>query len=76
MGIRSVTERSHAGPLMLTRSEVRRRLGISKNEYLRLVRSGELPAIRTNSARNSPYRVSEESLAEFIERQTVKPVAS
>jgi excisionase family DNA binding protein len=59
---------------MLTRAKVRQRLGISKAEFLRLVRTGELTAIRTGDAPNSPYRISEESLADFIERRTVVPV--
>lgn len=61
---------------MLTRSRVCERLGIGKDEFLRLVREGELTAIRIGSAPNSPYKVSEEALAEFIERKTVEPVAS
>ena len=61
---------------MLTNSQVRKRLGIGRAEFLRLVRSGELRAIRIGKAPNSPYKVSEDALEEFIERQTVKPVAS
>lgn len=58
---------------MLTRSQVCKRLGIGKNEFVRLARTGELPAIRIGSAPNSPYRVSEQSLAEYIERRKVVP---
>jgi excisionase family DNA binding protein len=61
---------------MLTRSVVCARLGIGKDEFLRLVRTGELRAIRTGKAPNSPYKVSEEALAEYIESVTVQPVAS
>jgi excisionase family DNA binding protein len=61
---------------MLTRSEVCKRLGIGRNEFQRLARTGELRAIRIGTAPNSPYRVSEEALAEFIEERTVRPVAS
>ena len=61
---------------MLTNSQVRKRLGIGRAEFLRLVRTGELPAIRIGTAPNSPFRVSEEDLADFIERKTVQPVAS
>lgn len=58
---------------MLTRKEVRSRLGIGKDKYLDLVRTGELAAIRTGTAPNSPYRVSEAALADFIERNRVRP---
>ena len=61
---------------MLTRRHVCKRLGIGKNEFIRLVRTGELRAIRTGSAPNSPYRVSEDALDDYIERKTVQPVAS
>lgn len=61
---------------MLTRSEVCKRLGIGKNEFIRLVRTGELPAIQIGTAPNSPYKVSEEALAEFIASKAVQPVAS
>lgn len=56
---------------MLKRSEVLKRLGIGKDKYLELVRTGELTAIRTGDAPNSPYRVTEESLAAYIERRKV-----
>jgi excisionase family DNA binding protein len=58
---------------MLTRSQVCQRLGIGKNRFHELVKSGELRAIRTGSAPNSAYKVSEDALAEYIERSTVKP---
>ncbi len=58
---------------MLKRSEVLKRLGIGKAKYLVLVRTGELEAIRTGDAPNSPYRVSEVSVAAFIERRKVRP---
>jgi len=61
---------------MLKRSEVCRRLGIGKNEFVRLARTGELTAIRTGDAPNSPYKVSEEALAEYIERRKVRPEAA
>jgi excisionase family DNA binding protein len=58
---------------MLTRRQVTQRLGIGKAEFLRLVNTGQLEAIRTGDAPNSPFRVSEEALAEFIERRKVQP---
>ena len=58
---------------MLTRRQVKARLGIGKAEFLRLVKTGELRAIRTSDAPNSPFRVFEESLDEYIERREFKP---
>lgn len=59
---------------MLTRSEVCKRLRIGKNTYHELIKSGELQAIRTGTAPNSPYKVSEEALADYIERSKVVAV--
>lgn len=58
---------------MLKRAEVRRRLGIGKEKYLELVRTGQLEAIKAGDAPNSPYLVTEESLAAFIDRNRVIP---
>ena len=60
---------------MLTRRQVKQRLGIGKTEFLRLVKTGELEAIRIGDAPNSPFRVSEEALEEYIERRKVRPQA-
>jgi len=61
---------------VLKRSEVCKRLGIGKDEFVRLARTGELPAIRTGDAPNSPYRVSERDLEEYIERRRVVPTGA
>ena len=58
---------------MLTRRDVCKRLGIGKDRFYELVRSGELAAIKTDTKRNSPYKVSEESLADYCERVKVVP---
>jgi excisionase family DNA binding protein len=58
---------------MLTRAEVCKRLGIGKDTFLGLVRSGELAAIRTGNRPTSPYKVSEEDLADYIKRSRVVP---
>ena len=58
---------------MLTRQDVCKRLGIGQNRFYELVRSGELSAFRTDTKRNSPYKVSEEALADYIERNRVVP---
>lgn len=61
---------------MLTAKEVCQQLGIGRDKLRELIQSGELTAIRTSPAPKAPYRVSEEALADFIKRQTVKPAAS
>ncbi len=61
---------------MLTATQVRERLGISRSKLEELIRTGQIRAMKVSSGRTSPYRISEEALAEFIERQTVKPAGS
>lgn len=58
---------------MLTSTEVRQRLGIGREKLSKLIQSGELEAIKTGDAVNSPYRISEEALAAFIERRKYRP---
>jgi hypothetical protein len=70
---RMLTGAQADGPQMLRRSQVRKRLGIGKDKFLELVNTGQLAAIRAGDAPNSPFLVSEEALADFIERNRVKP---
>ncbi len=58
---------------MLTGAQVRERLGIGKEKFLELVKTGELAAIKLGAAPNAPYRISEEALEDFIERARVVP---
>lgn len=58
---------------MLTGAQVRERLGIGKEKFLELVKTGELAAIKLGTAQNAPYRISEEALDDFIERSRVIP---
>lgn len=58
---------------MLTRSQVCKELRIGKIKFLELVKSGELEAIRTGDAQNSPYKVTEEALADYLRRVKVRP---
>lgn len=69
-----LTEAQADGAQMLARRHVRKRLGIGKDKFLELVRTGQLAAIRAGDAPNSPYLVSEADLRDFIERNRVKPV--
>ena len=61
---------------MLTTSQVRERLGIGESKIAELIRTGQLRAVKLGTAPNASYRISEEALAEFIERNTVKPAES
>ena len=58
---------------LLTSTQVRERLGIGESKLSELIRTGQIKAVKLGAARNAPYRISEEALAEFIERNTVKP---
>lgn len=58
---------------MLTSAQVRERLGIGRDKLRELITSGELEAIRIGDSHSSPYRISEESLAAYIEHRTVQP---
>ena len=60
---------------MLKSAQVRAELGIGRDKLRELILAGELEAIRTGDAPNSPYRISEESLADYKRRHTVVPVA-
>lgn len=61
---------------MLTSAEVRERLRIGRDKLRELIEAGELEAIKTGDARNSHYRISEESLGAYIERRKVTPARS
>ena len=57
------------GRQLLTAAEVAEQLRVSTMTIYRLIRSGELPAVRVG--RN--YRVREEELAAYLEAQIVDP---
>jgi excisionase family DNA binding protein len=61
---------------LLTSAEARERLGISRFTLEALIRSGEIEAIKTGSAPNSHFRISEESIAAYIERRRVVPAGA
>lgn len=68
-----MTQRPATGRPMLSGREVRARLQIGRDKFLELVRTGQLAAIRTGTAPNSPYRVSPDALDDYIERNRVAP---
>ncbi|WP_327093302.1 helix-turn-helix domain-containing protein [Nonomuraea sp. NBC_01738] len=47
------------------------RLGTSRWTVRKMIDSGELEAIKGSDAPNAPIKVSEESLARYIRRQTI-----
>lgn len=61
---------------MLTLAEVAERLGLSTKTVLRLIKTGQLRAIKAGTAPNSPIRVSEEALAEFVKQSAVVPAGA
>lgn len=61
---------------MLTFAEVCERLRMSPKTLRKLITSGQLEAIRTGDGATSPYRITEEALADYIERRKVVPVAA
>ena len=57
---------------MLTVEEVAERLRISTKTVKRLIQAGQLAAMKAGTAANSGYRVGEDALADFMERQAVR----
>jgi excisionase family DNA binding protein len=63
-------------PKLLTSAEARSRIGVSRAKLEALIHQGEIEAFKTGSAPNSHYRISEESLAAYIERHKVPAAAA
>ena len=64
---------------MLTLNEVCERLRMSRKTAIKLIVSGELEACRVGSkgiGGAGEYRITEEALADYIERRKVVPVAA
>ena len=57
---------------MLTAAEAREQLGVSRETLRKLIKSGDLKATKTGGSRNSHYRLSEDDIADYIERASVK----
>lgn len=54
----------------LTTQEAMRELRICRNTLTKLIRSGEIAAYKTGTYRNSGFRISEESIRAFKQRQS------
>ncbi len=63
------TESQHR-PRLLSRTDVMRWLGVSRNTFYRLVEGGELPSVRIRGC----IRVSTEDLLAFIQNNRVGPM--
>lgn len=61
---------------MLTAAEAAVRLGVVPEQVRRLVRSGDLVAHKTGGAPNSHLRISEQAIADYLERRKVVPAAA
>jgi excisionase family DNA binding protein len=59
---------------MLTSAEARKRIGVNRNLLAKLIRDGELEAIKTGDAPNSHYRITEESVEAFLARRKAQLV--
>ena len=58
--------------MYLTGPEARKQLGISREKFRQLVRSGELAAHKVSTGPKSHYRVSPEAIKDYLDRQAVR----
>ena len=61
---------------MLTAEQVCDQLGISRETFRKLVRTGELRAMKTGPQEKAHWRISEEAVADYIRRRTDSATAS
>lgn len=59
--------------MMLTVNEVAKKLNLSPLTIYRLIRDGELTAIKIGAGKMGRLRIEEEALQEFIERNRTEP---
>lgn len=57
---------------MLTLKEAAAKLRLSPEGMRLRIKSGDITAMKAGPGRTSPWRVSEEALADYIKRQTVR----
>lgn len=55
----------------LSTRQVQKTLNVSKQTVFRMIRAGELRAIK-GAGPTSPFKIDEDSLKEYIERHTVE----
>ncbi len=61
---------------MLTLKEAAAKLRMSDERLRLFIKSGDLKAMKAGTGTTSPWRISEEALAEFIKEQTARARAS
>lgn len=52
-------------------AQAAKRLGVSAKTIKRRIESGEIKAFKLGDSKNSPVRISEESLIEYVHRCTI-----
>ena len=57
---------------LLTLDETAEVLRLDKRSVLKIIESGVLPAMKAGVAPNSPWRISEKALFEYIKRESAK----
>lgn len=57
---------------LLTLDEAAAMLRLDKRSVLKIIESGALPAMKAGVAPNSPWRISEKALLEYIKRESSK----
>ena len=61
--------------MYLSAVEARARLGVSRETFRKLVKSGDLKASKVGPFSNSPYRVKEADLDAYMDRQAARVTA-
>jgi excisionase family DNA binding protein len=61
---------------MLTATQTCERLGVSRETLRKLIKSGELRAMKIGPERAAHWRISEEAVADYIKRRTDQASAS
>lgn len=57
------------GPGVLSVDDAAKRIGVSKGSLCRIIRSGLIKAEKAGSGRFSPYRITEEAVADYLQRR-------
>ena len=57
------------GPGVLSVADAAKRIGLSKGSIHRIIRSGLIKAEKAGSGPHSPYRITEEAVADYLQRR-------
>ena len=61
---------------MLTATQACERLGVSRETLRKLIKSGDLRAMKVGPGAHAHWRISEDALADYIRRRTDSATAS